>query len=146
MKATGRRYGLNMISAVNEQGHFRFMVESGSVTAQVFREFFKRLMVNAKRPIFLVVDGHPIHKAKLVREYVDQQNGKLRLIHLPPCSPELNPDEQVWGYVKTRVAKQLPENQTELKQFLIGVLRRLQKLPDIVRSLFKHPDCQDALG
>ena len=146
VKATGRRFGLNMISAVNGQGHFRFMVYSGSVTAKVFREFLKRLMVNAERPIFLVVDGHPVHKAKLVRDYVEQQNGKLRLIHLPPYSPELNPDEQVWGYVKTRVAKQLPENLVELKQFVIGVLRRLQKLPDIVRSFFKHPDCQYVLG
>ena len=145
VKATGRRFGLNMISAVNGQGYFRFMVHSGSVTAKVFRAFLKRLMVNAERPIFLVVDGHPVHKAKLVRDYVEQQNGKLRLIHLPPYSPELNPDEQVWGDVKTRVAKQLPENQVELKQFVIRVLRRLQKLPDIVRSFFKHPDCQYAL-
>ena len=145
VKATGRRFGLNMISAVNGQGYFRFMVHSGSVTAKVFRAFLKRLMVNAERPIFLVVDGHPVHKAKLVTDYVEQQNGKLRLIHLPPYSPELNPDEQVWGDVKTRVAKQLPENQVELKQFVIRVLRRLQKLPDIVRSFFKHPDCQYAL-
>ena len=144
VKATGRRFGLNMISAVNGQGHFRFMVHSGSVTAKVFREFLKRLMVNAERPIFLVVDGHPVHKAKLVRDYVEQQNGKLRLIHLPPYSPELNPDEQVWGYVKTRVAKQLPQNQEGLKQLVIGALRRLQKLPHIVRSLFQNPHCQYA--
>ena len=27
-------------------------------------------MENAKQPVFLVVDGHPIHKATLVKDYV----------------------------------------------------------------------------
>jgi transposase len=42
------------------------MVHEGTVNAEVFREFLRRLMANATKPIFLVVDGHSIHKAKLV--------------------------------------------------------------------------------
>jgi transposase len=101
-------------------------------------------MAGAKQPIFLVVDGHPTHKAKRVREYVEQQQGKLKLVYLPPYSPQLNPDEQVWGYVKSRVAKQLPENQAELKQLLVSALRRLQKLPRVVAGFFLHPECRYA--
>ncbi len=99
VKATGRRFGLNVISAVSARGDFRFMVQEGTVTTVVFREFLKRLMVGAKQPIFLVVDGHPIHKAKLVKDYVEQQQGRLKLVYLPPYSPQLNPDEQVSGSV-----------------------------------------------
>ena len=121
------------------------MIQEGTVTAQVFRDFLKRLMVGAKQPIILVVDGHPIHKSKLVKTFVEEQNGKLKLVVLPPYSPQLNPDEQVWGWVKPRVIKQLPQNMAELKRLVMSSLRRLQKLPDVVRSFFRHPDCQYAL-
>lgn len=146
VKATGRRFGLNMISAVSARGNFRFMVHEGSVTAKVFREFLRRLMQGAKQPIILVVDGHPIHKAKLIKDYVALQEGKLKLVLLPPYAPQLNPDEQVWGYIKPRVAKQIPENKVELKAFVIAALRRLQKLPELVKSFFRHPECRYAIG
>lgn len=145
VRATGRRFGLNMLSAVSARGDFRFMLHEGSVTATVFRTFLQRLMANAQQPVFLVVDGHPIHKAKLVKAYVAAQKGKLKLVLLPPYSPQLNPDEQVWGYLKTRVAKQLPQNKEELKARVLAVLRRIQKLPALVQSFFRHPDCQYAL-
>lgn len=146
VKATGRRFGLNMISAVSGRGDFRFMLHEGTVTATVFRTFLQRLMAGAKQPVFLVVDGHPIHKAKLVKDYIEQQDGKLKLILLPPYAPQLNPDEQVWGYVKARVAKQMPQNKDDLKTRVMAVLRRIQKLPKLVQSFFRHPDCQYALG
>ena len=142
--ATGRRFSLNMISAVSARGDLRFMVHEGNVGANVFRDFLKRLMVGAKQPIFLVLDGHPIHKAKLVRDFVTAQEGKLKLFYLPPYSPQLNPDEQVWGNVKGRVAKRLPQNKEELKLMLGSALRRLQKMPAIVRGFFQHPHCHYA--
>lgn len=83
----GRRFGMNVNSAVSARGEFRFMVQEGAVTAMVFREFLKRLMTGAKQPIFLVVDGRPIHKAKLAKDYVEQQQGQLKLVYLPPYSP-----------------------------------------------------------
>lgn len=126
MRATGRRFGVNMISAVSARGDFRFMLHEGRVTATLFRTFLQRLMAGAKQPVFLVVDGHPIHKAQWVKTYVEQQQGKLKLILLPPYSPQLNPDEQLWGYLKTRVAKQLPHNKANLKTRVLAVLRCIQ--------------------
>ena len=41
------------------------------MTAAVFHEFLKQLMIEAGKPVFVVVDGHPIHKAKLIRKYVE---------------------------------------------------------------------------
>ncbi|MDY0138031.1 MAG: IS630 family transposase [Thiomicrospira sp.] len=139
---TGRRFSVNMLSAVSPQGEFRFMLHEGSVNAEVFLEFLKRLMVGATKPVFLIVDGHPIHKAKKVKDYVAQQNGKLKLFYLPPYSPHLNPDELVWAHVKRRVSKQLVENKEQMKQLALGALRRIQKLPELVRSFFKQQECQ----
>ncbi|OAI15120.1 hypothetical protein A1507_14540 [Methylomonas koyamae] len=84
---------MNLISAVSARGDFRFMVQEGNVTAEVFVEFLKRLLRRAEQPIILVVDGHPIHKAKTVKTFVEQQQGRLKLAFLPPYAAQLNPDE-----------------------------------------------------
>ncbi|MBP8276481.1 MAG: IS630 family transposase [Propionivibrio sp.] len=144
VEVTGRRFSLNMISAVSPRGDFRFMVHEGSVTATVFREFLKRLMVGADRPVFVIVDGHPIHKAKIVKTYVESLNGQLKLFYLPPYSPQLNPDEQVWAHVKRQVSRQLVQSKDEMKRLAIGALRRIQRLPELVKSFFRQPECEYA--
>jgi transposase len=100
IQATGARFGLNMISAISPRGFFRFMTFEGRFTGETFIEFLKRLIHNAEKPIFLIVDGHPVHKGRKVKEFVESTQGKLRLFILPPYSPELNPDELVWNTVK----------------------------------------------
>jgi len=92
LKATGARFSLNMLSAVNALGHFRFMTVDGCVTATVFRDFLKRLISDVDRKIFLIVDGHPTHKAKLVSKFVTDNHKRIELFFLPPYSP--NPK---WG-------------------------------------------------
>ena len=95
VRATGQRFSLNMISAISARGELRFMVVRGGVGAGVFITFLKRLVHGQRRPIYLIVDGHPSHRAKKVKSYVESLQGKLRLFFLPPYSPELNPDERV---------------------------------------------------
>ena len=87
VSTTGARFGANLISAISAQGKLRFMVAPGRVTAAVFIEFLKRLLVNAPSPVFLIVDGHPTHKAKVVKRFVEEQDGALELYYLPPYSP-----------------------------------------------------------
>ena len=146
VEVTGRRFSLNMISAVSPQGEFRFMAHEGTVTAAVFKRFLQRLLIGAERPIFLIVDGHPTHKSKLVRRYVESTEGRLKLFFLPPYAPHLNPDEQVWAHVKREVAKQGVEDKDQLKRLALRALRRIQKLPALVRSFFKQPECQYILN
>ena len=92
VKATGARFGFNLLSAVNAQGRFRFMTVQGTVNANVFKEFLKRLISGVDRKVFLIVDGHPSHKAKLVQQFVAENVDRIELFFLPPYSPELNPD------------------------------------------------------
>lgn len=146
VKATGARYGLNMLSAVSMQGHLRFMTIEGNVNARVFRQFLQRLITGMDRKIFLVVDGHPAHKARLIKSFVEENADRLELFFLPPYSPELNPDELVWAHVKARVAKATVQTKDELKSMLERTLHRLQKLPNIVASFFRAPTCRYALS
>ncbi len=102
-------------------------------------------MIGADKPVFVIVDGHPIHKAKLVRAYVQSLKGQLKLFYLPPYSPQLNPDEQVWAHVKRQVSKRLVQDKDEMKRLALGALRRIQRLPSLVKSFFLQPECQYAL-
>ena len=117
------------------------MVVRGGVGARVFIEFLKRLMQGRRRRVFLIVDGHPSHRSKSARRYVDSLSGKLKLFFLPPYSPELNPDEFVWNDVKNNgVARTLVHGPSDLHRAVLGRLRYLQKRPKIVRSFFQAPD------
>lgn len=142
---TGRRFSFNMISAVSPRGDFRFMIHEGTVDATVFKEFLKRLMIGATKPVFVIVDGHSIHKSKLVKDYVNSRKEQLKLFYLPPYSPHLNPDEQVWAHVKRQVSKQFVQDKDTMKRLAIGALRRIQKLPALVRSFFRQQEVRYAV-
>jgi transposase len=145
VRVTGQRFSLNMISAISPKGSLRFMVVKGSVGAKVFITFLKRLMHGRRRPIFLIVDGHPAHRSKLVKRYVESTNGKLRLFSLPPYSPELNPDELVWNDVKNNgVARSIVNGPRDLHRVVVGRLRFLQKSPERVKSFFQAPETRYA--
>lgn len=141
VKATGARYGFNMISAVNAQGLFRFMLLEGRVTAGVFMEFLERLLHGMDRKVFLIVDGHPTHKARSVQRFVEARAERIELFFLPPYAPELNPDELAWAHVKSRIGRAVTRTKDELKTMVRSVLRRLQRRPEIVSSFFHAPTC-----
>jgi len=82
--STGQRSSVNMISAVSARGHLRFMLTKGRVNGPVFVEFLKRMMHNAQRPIFLILDGGSFHHSRPVRDYVDSLGGKLQLFSCRP--------------------------------------------------------------
>lgn len=142
---TGGRFSLNMLSAVNARGQMRFMVREGRVTAAVFMEFLRRLLHGATRPIYLILDGHSVHTARAVRDFVATCEGRLRLFFLPPYSPELNPDEQVWNHVKHHgVGRACIRGKAELKAYVQTVLHRIQKSPLLIQMFFLLPDTRYA--
>ena len=107
-------------------------------SAALFIEFLRRLITNYPKKIFLVVDGLPAHKAKLVHRFVHQVKDRLRLFFFPPYSPEINPDELVWNDVKNHgVARTLIRAPRDLHRAVSSRLRLLQKNPGKVRAFFQ---------
>lgn len=138
--STGARFGANLISAISAQGQLRFMLTKGRVSALVFMGFLKRLLVNASAPVFVIVDGHPTHRAKSVARFVAAQEGKLALFFLPSYSPELNPDEPVWNDLTANsTGRRWITSLAELRRMVVSHMRQLQKLPALVRSFFHAP-------
>ena len=91
VRATGARFSLNMRSAISAQGALRFMVHEGTVNATVFIDFCKRLLRDADGPVYLVVDGHPAHRARATTEFVASTEGRLQLFLLPARPPVTRP-------------------------------------------------------
>src|SRR3954453_19957352 len=143
--ATGARYGLNMISAISAKGALRFSVFTGTLTAARFLDFLKRLGHDAehtgKGPAFCIVDGHPAHRAKAVDRFVASTDGALRLYRLPAYSPQLTPAEGGGKNEKSDGgARPAPRGPEQMKAVVVSRLRRLQRLPQIVRGFFADPE------
>ena len=137
VRATGSRFGCNMISAITNKGALAFMVFQGTFKAPVFVAFMKRLLKHLDGKIYLIVDGHPVHRSNGATRVVAQHAQRLRLIRLPGYCPELNPDELLNQDVKTNgLGKSRPTNRTELLATVRRHLHRRQKQPQVISNLF----------
>ncbi|KVW79514.1 hypothetical protein WK99_03195 [Burkholderia ubonensis] len=97
---------MSAASAVNSKGAFWFARYEGGLSDELFVTLPKRLMFNRKKAVHLIVDGLPVHKKAIVKDYVASTEGTLTLHFLPGYAPDLNPDELVWSHVKrTGVAR-----------------------------------------
>ena len=137
VKTSGQRQSLNVISAVNARGEFWAATYPGKLNAESFVVFLRNFVEGRPDKVFLVVDGHPAHKAKLVKDYVRSLKGRLELHFLPPYAPDLNPDEFVWSYMKSNGVSKKPLKQNESLQKRIE--EDLNKIGDnhkLVRSFF----------
>ena len=105
IKGTGKRFRVNMISAISNAGRLRFRLFVGSFNGPVFIDFLRRLLRDCEgRKVHLIVDGHPVHHAKLVSAFIGRHADQIELHFLPGYSPELNPVELLNHDVKANAA------------------------------------------
>jgi len=79
-----------MIAAISNTGTLRFQIFQESFTGPVFLDFCKRLVTDAKgRKVILILDGHPAHRARLVKDWIAE---RPELIELPVTVEELKDD------------------------------------------------------
>jgi transposase len=134
-----KRAGLGLISAVTNKGGLRWMVLDGAVKAPSLLRFLARLVRDVGRKVFLILDRLPVHRSAKVRAWLAGRKAEIEVFHLPPYSPELNPDEGVNGDLKQVVARKAPtRSKQQLKRAVIGHMRKLSKSPRRVRSFFAH--------
>ena len=136
---TGSRFSTSIISAIANQRQLRFMVFKGALRMDLFLTFLKRLIKDAKRKVFLIVDNLRVHHAKKVQKWVGEHKNEIELFYLPAYTPERNPDEYLNHDVKTSLGnKRAPQNQIELTANLRNYMRRLQKKRSKVQNFFQH--------
>lgn len=139
VRATGQRFGRNMISAITNRGHLAFMVFHGKFNAPLFVRFMQRLSKQAAHKLYLIVDGHPVHRSRVVTQFIAANAERIRLIRLPGYCPELNPDELLNQDVKTNaLGKSRPTHRAEMMAGVRRHLHRRQRQPQLIRNLFQE--------
>jgi transposase len=141
IKGTGKRFRVNMLSAISNAGRLRFRLFTGSFSSRVFIDFLGRLLRDCGgRKVHLIVDGHPVHRAKLVSAWVGRHADQIELHFLPGYSPELNPVELLNHDVKANAAgRRRPRSEGELRAELHGYLRWRQRHPNVLVRFFDYP-------
>jgi transposase len=138
---TGQRFRCNMISTVTNRGGLAFMVFQERFTAPVMIKFLRRLVRQTRRPVFVIVDRHPVHRSAKVKRWLQAHVQQIRMFLLPGYSPELNPDEYLNQDVKTNaVGRERPRDQTEMMGNVRSYLRSTQRRPDVVKRFFEAED------
>lgn len=139
IKLNAKRESINMISAVTNQGKVRFRFFEGTMNADILIDFMMRLLKDAKRKVYLILDNLRVHHAKPVKEWLEEHKQMIEVFYLPAYSPELNPDEYLNCDLKAGVHSGAPaRNKDQLKQKASKHMRMLQRKPSRVRKYFQH--------
>lgn len=142
---TGQRFRCNVLSTVTNRGQLAFMVFKEGLCVRVFLRFLRRLLRHSPTPVFLIVDRHPVHRAKGVQRWLAEHRSQLRLFFLPAYSPELNPDEYLNQDVKSNaLGRQRPRYQAEMIGAIRRSLRSRQRRPAYVQGYFQAEPVQYA--
>jgi len=135
---TGNRGGLCVTSAISPAGKLIFRIEKGKVNADKHIEFLKQIMKqHPYRKIIVIEDNAPAHIAKKVNNFVEENKTKLAIYRIPSYSPELNPDEHVWEYLKAHKLKaHQAKNKGELRNLVKRKMQGIQRKKGLISSFF----------
>jgi transposase len=139
------RFTQSMISSVSNLGTLRLMIYDGALNARIFLNFLRRLVKDADRKLFVIVDNLRVHHAKIVMAWVAENADRIKLFFLPPYAPEGNPDEYLNNDVKQGLGRRsTPMDKATMKAGLRSHMRCPQRRPDKVRAFFQAPDVRYA--
>jgi transposase len=96
---------LNVMGAVNisEPDNAHFM-KFERVDSEAFILFLKtNLILNNNKKIIIYCDNAPYHKSQKVKDFANQYSNKIEIRYIPPYSPNLNPIERLWKFVRKKV-------------------------------------------
>jgi transposase len=79
----GQRLAYNMIFAVSNRGHLKFMFFKERFTTKIFLEFLGRLLGETLHPVHLIIDRHTVHRSLKVKTWVKENEERIRLFFLP---------------------------------------------------------------
>ena len=141
VKIQAKKMHINMISAISNRGELRFLLYSEAINSERLIGFMEALIKTANgRKVYFILDNLRVHHSKQVSQWVDDHKDKIALFHLPPYSPEYNPDEYLNNDLKQSIGSQaMVQNIQELEDNTSAFMNRLSDDPDHVKAYFDHP-------
>ena len=103
LPANTGRARLNLSGSVDVINHRLVIHEDHTLNAESTIRFFKKIeeAYPEKRKVHVFCDNASYYRNARVKEYL--QDSKIELHFLPPYSPNLNPIERLWKWMKERV-------------------------------------------
>lgn len=106
-----------------------FCWETPIVTNAIFEAYLKELSLeNPREYKIIVIDNAGFHASKNIEI---PQN--IHLLRIPPYSPELNPAEQVWKWMKDRIAMKFFDSIEVLQERITKIINEMDA--DTIKSL-----------
>jgi transposase len=138
---TGKRGMVGVTSAISPAGRMVFRLEKEKVKAKHHIQFIKQVQRNhPHRKIIIIEDNAPSHIAKMVDNYVESQKKKLAIYRIPTYSPELNPDEHVWNYLKNfKLKAHKAKTNKEFRSLVLSNMRSMQREKSTIPTFFYGP-------
>lgn len=124
IKTFGKHRGVKLVGALNYETGEIYCEEHESYDAEVFLKFLKNVVLNNPNgKTVIILDNARIHHAKLLQPFLEENEGRLQMMYLPPYSPELNLIEGLWKWLKEKVIynvfyKTVPEIRKNVNDFL----------------------------
>lgn len=104
IKTTGKHRGVKLLATLDYGTGKIVWQEDEQYTAETFLAFLRKVVAAyPSGKIVMVLDNARIHHAKLLKPFLDELNGRLELVFLPPYSPELNLVEGLWKWLKSDI-------------------------------------------
>jgi len=140
VRVTGNKGSFCVTSAISPAGRLVFRLEKGMVNAAKHIEFLNQIREQHKnRKVIIVEDRAPVHTAAKVAQFVEEHKKSFAIYYLPSYSPELNPDENVWGYLKGNKLKTHQAQTTpELRKITFSGMKSIQMQPELVQSFCRE--------
>ena len=139
VRLVAKKSHIGMISAITNGGKVRFMMYQEAMNSELLIKFMTRLIKDAGRKVFLILDNLRVHHGKNVKLWLEERREQIEVFHLPSYSPELNRDEYLNGNLKNKVPSGKPvRNREDLEKKTRSFMRTLLKRPAHVRSYFRH--------
>ncbi len=101
----GQNKKKTVFGAVSVAGKLYYSIQERK-RAVNFIAFLRQLLhrvARAGQHLLMILDSYGIHTAKIVQRFVDQTQGRLRLLWLPSYCPDDNPQEKVWSHLQRAV-------------------------------------------
>ncbi len=93
-----------ILSSVRMDGSAAYVTYSGGTTGERFLDYLKNtLLPTLHAGDIVIMDNMRTHHISAVREMLESSG--MKLLYLPPYSPDLNPIEKLWSKVKAILRK-----------------------------------------
>jgi transposase len=140
VRVTFSRARVNVISFISPRGRLWFRCFKEELNSALFIEFLKALLRDVRGHIFLILDKHPAHVSAATRRFLDEKKDRLTIHHLPSYAPDMNPDEHVWGYLKSMFRRAPLDVGETLTAAVEDSMNTIQEDRALVQTFFGNPE------